>query len=266
VAAFSFPSLTVTCASALTDYQTSSHSTTFAANLSADAAVVRSGPWVGGPVPPSGGATSTWIPLGVTSPFLYDPTLGNDFIIQLVKCGTIATWGTSLDGSSGGAGLNGGNRYGFNGSCTALTSTFSNNEYVPIVRIDYTTDNYLTISQSGPGVGDLSLNLASLSPTATSGWMIISGDVSHPANSGPFLGVWPDATTFSVLATIPQGVGNPFHFPTVAPSGFFPGSPFNVGPGTLTGLTGQTVDVAFLLVTPGPFYDSKSNMVRFTFQ
>jgi hypothetical protein len=39
-----------------------------------------------------------------------------------------------------------------------------------------------------------------------------------------------------------------------------------VGPGGVSSLTGLTVDVAMLLVTPGPFYDSKSNVVRFTFQ
>ena len=266
VAAFDFPSFEVTCASALTDYTTGSHSTTFAANLAADATVVRTGPWVGGPVPASGGPTSTFIPLGLTTPFVYDPTTGNDFIIQIVKCGTNAIWGANMDGASGGAGTNGGNRYGFNGSCTATTSTFSNNEFVPIVRIDYIEENILSITQSGPGVGDLSISLTNLSPTATSGWMILSADVAGSQGAGSFIGVYPDFNTWLLLTTTPIGLGNPFHFPTVAPVGFFPTSPFNLGAGAVSSLTGLTVDVAMLMVTPGPFYDSRSNLVRFTFQ
>jgi hypothetical protein len=126
--------------------------------------------------------------------------------------------------------------------------------------------NVLEVSQSGPGVGDLSISLTNLSPTATSGWMILSAEVAAPEGSGPFIGIHPDASTWLLFLTTPMGTGNPFHFPTVAPLGFFPASPFNVGPGGVSSLTGLTVDVAMLMVTPGPYYDSKSNVVRFTFQ
>ena len=266
VGAFSFPSLEVTCATALTDYTTASHSTTFAANLSADATVVRTGPWTGGPIPPSGGPTASFIPLGLSAPFVYDPSTGNDFIIQLVKCGTTATWGATMDGASGTAGLNGGNRYGFNGSCTAVTSTFSNNEFVPIVRIDYSTDNLLNISQSGPGVGDLTLALANVSPTALTGIMLISANTLNAVGSGPALGIYPDASTWWVFTSVPSSVGNPFHFPAVAPTGFFPASPFVVGPGTLSSLSGLSVDVVYLMLGVGSGLDSRSNLVRFQFQ
>jgi hypothetical protein len=126
--------------------------------------------------------------------------------------------------------------------------------------------NVLNVSQSGPGVGDLSISLTNLSPTATSGWLILSAEVGASEGSGPFIGIYPDANTWLLFLTTPMGTGNPFHFPTVAPLGFFPVSPFNVGPGGVSSLTGLTVDVAMLMAKPGPNYDSKSNVVRFTFQ
>lgn len=266
VAAFNFPSVTVTLASSPTDYSVAGsgglpgHDPIFANNLNPDATVVMSGPFAGGPVP--GG---TWIPLGLTGTFVYDPGLGNDFVLEIRVCSSNTPWGQSIDGVSGGAGVVGGNRYGANGDCNAVQSTLQNNEYVPVVRIDYFQQNILAISQSGPGVGDLNLSLTSLSPTATSGWMLLSADVGGAAGSGPFLGLVPDASTWLLFFTTPMGVGNPFHFPTVAPAGFFPGAPFVLGPGAVSSLTGMTVDVVFLMVAPGPFYDSKSNLIRFTF-
>lgn len=43
-----------------------------------------------------------------------------------------------MDGQSGSPGLNLGNRYGHTSDCMALSSNFNNNEFVPIVQIDYT--------------------------------------------------------------------------------------------------------------------------------
>src|SRR5687768_15053393 len=143
--AFNFPSLTVTVSEATTDYTVAGHDPIFANNLGANTQVVRSGAFTGGPVGPSGGSTSTWIPFGVTAPFVFDPTSGNDLIIQLEKCGTISTFGQSLDGKSGSAGLNRGNRYGDTSNCSATTQTFSNNEYVPVVKIDYVVGGGTTV-------------------------------------------------------------------------------------------------------------------------
>ena len=138
VTAFDFPNLTVTLAAATTGYTTTQHDPIFANNLAPGAQVVRSGPWTGGPVTTPAGATSaTWIPLGITAPFDFDPTSGADFIVQLEKCASVATFGGSIDGRSGSAGFNGGNRYGDINSCSSVSSSFSNNEYVPIVRIDW---------------------------------------------------------------------------------------------------------------------------------
>jgi len=142
VNAFSFPSFTVTLASSPTHYAlngvggTAGHDTVFANNLNGDATVVRSGAWSNPAVGASPG-TGTWIPFGLTTPFVYDPTVGDDFIIQIEKCGTTSTWGTTMDGESGPAGANGGNRYGSTSSCTATSHSFNNNEFVPIVKIDY---------------------------------------------------------------------------------------------------------------------------------
>jgi hypothetical protein len=138
VAAFLFPSLEVLCSEATTQYQVANHDPVFANNLGPNTAVVRSGPWSGGPVPPSGGTASTWIPLGVTTPFVFDPTHGHDLIVQLKKCATSAPWGTFIDGKLlTGPNTVGGNRYGHLADCNATSSTFNNDEYVPIVKIDY---------------------------------------------------------------------------------------------------------------------------------
>lgn len=143
VAAFGFPSFVVTLSSSLTDYSVAGsgglpgHSSTFAGNVGPDATVVKTGPWSGGPVPPSGGPAATWIPFGLTGSFTYDASLGRDFLLQIEKCGGGVIWGASIDGPSGGAGTIFGNRYGVNSSCVAAVSTLQNNEFVPVVRIDY---------------------------------------------------------------------------------------------------------------------------------
>jgi hypothetical protein len=96
--------------------------------------------------------------------------------------------------------------------------------------------------------------------------MLLSANVSSPPGTGPAFGLYPDASTWSIFVSTPLMVGNPFHFPTIAPVGFFPNVPFNVGPGGVSSLTGLSVDAVVLLVSPGPLYDSKSNLVRHTFQ
>jgi hypothetical protein len=272
VNAFSFPSFVVTLASSPTDYSVagngvqSGHSTTFAANLNADATVVRTGPFTGGPVPASGGTTATWVPIGLTGQFVYDPSLGNDFVVQIEKCGSTATWGASLDGPSGGAGLILGNRYGEESSCTATVSTFQNNEFVPVIKIDYLEDNRLSVTQSGPGVGDLSLSLVSTSPGAIEGWILLSADVSHPASSGPALGIYPDLTTWSILFGTPIADGNPLHFFIPSQLGLFPNVPFQVAPGGVSFLAGLTFDFTGAVFGPGPVYLGRMNVVRHTFQ
>ncbi len=154
VAAFSFPSFVVTMASSPTDYTVAGHDPVFANNLNGDATVVKTGAWSSAAVPASGGSTGTWIPLGLTGSFTYDPTAGDDFVIQIEKCGTNATWGATMDGASGAAGVNGGNRYGDTTNCSAASSSFNNNEFVPIVKIDFSTGglsaNFSASTTTGP--------------------------------------------------------------------------------------------------------------------
>ena len=267
LSAFNFPSFQVTCATALTDYRVGNHNPVFAANLSADATVVRSGPWVGGPAPASSGPTGAYVPLGMTTPFLYDPSIGNDFIIQIVKCGTTSTWGTVMDAASGGPGTVGGNRYFNNFTCSSPTQFSSNNEFVPIVRIDYETGGFLTASQTGPLVGDLRLSLANAPSTATSGRMLITAATNQPFGTGPTFGLFPDASTWWALTSVPLSTGNPFHFPLPSPlPQLFPSAPFLAAPGSLSALAGMTVDLRVLFLAPGTVLDSTSNLLRFQFQ
>ena len=141
VGAFNFPSFTVTLVEASTHHQSTAsgaqppHSTTFANNI-LTSGVVKTGPWTGGPVPPSGATAATWIPFGLTGSFIFDPTAGNDFIVQIEKCGTVATWGASMD-MGGGTPPMIGTRWGDTANCSSLTSSFMNVDLVPIVKIDF---------------------------------------------------------------------------------------------------------------------------------
>lgn len=139
-AAFNFPSVEVVMASSPTDYTilgnatTPGHNAVFAANLNPDATTVRpAAPWTAAAPVPGG----TWMALGMQTPFFYNPQLGNDFVVQIRKCGTVTAWGTSIFGITCCTPGQGGNRYGDTASCTSTSHTFSNNEYVPIVLIDY---------------------------------------------------------------------------------------------------------------------------------
>ena len=141
VAAFNFPSVQVTLASSLNNYAVATQNATFAANMDVDATIVRSGPWTSAAVPPSGGSSATWMSFGLTTPFIFDPAQGKDFIVQIEKCGTTAMWATNIDGKTGVAGVNGGNRYGSTTDCAAAVRNFNNNEYVPVIRISYVPAN-----------------------------------------------------------------------------------------------------------------------------
>ena len=124
--------------------------------------------------------------------------------------------------------------------------------------------NILSVSQSGPGVGDLTMSLTNISGTAFEGWTLLSEDTSGAVGTGPFLGLIPDGITWSFLA-IPYFVGNPIHFRTYD-VGFYPNIPLYAGPGQVSVLNGHTLDFVTLLITNLGQYDSRSNVVRHTFQ
>lgn len=138
LAAFSLSSLRVILGAASTDYRFANHSATFAANIE-NQKVVRTGAWSQGPVAATGGATSSWISLNLSEPFVYDPSKGQDFIVEIEKCGATTAWSVAMDGISLPTGTGGGNRYGHTSSCTSLTqnSASATTDIVPILRIDY---------------------------------------------------------------------------------------------------------------------------------
>lgn len=137
---FDFPSLEMWMASSPTDYSVAGngiqagHDPVFANNMNADMTLVRAaGPFTGNAVP-----AFTWMSLDLTTPFVYDPSLGDDFVIELRTCSPVTSWGQSIDGGFGsGAGSVMGNRYGDTSNCAATSSGFQNNEYVPVVLIEY---------------------------------------------------------------------------------------------------------------------------------
>ncbi len=158
----SFPDVTVRLASSPNDYRATgtppaAQSATFEANLGPDVTVVRSGPWVTGAIPaaPPGSTTGTWIPLGLTAPFVYDPALGLDLILDLAKCGNGTQWATaSLDTRSGPGTTVGGNRYGNISSCAApgrSSSGFVAGDFVPIIRIAWQPVLRLTLAETPGG-------------------------------------------------------------------------------------------------------------------
>jgi hypothetical protein len=148
------------------------------------------------------------------------------------------------------------------------SGTYFNNTIVPRAFcgvIHYSLgENILEMSQSGPGVGDLTTTLNMISAGALQGWTLVTTDVAQPVSTGPLLGIWPENVTWSVLG-FPIQDGNPFHFPVPSQFGLFPNTPFTVGPGTLTPLAGQTMDFVTMLFGATGFV-GRSNVVRITFQ
>ncbi len=185
-AGWDFPSVDVYMGSATTGYQLGQHSTTFADNTCADLTLMRSGPWTGSqPAAAAGAAAGDWFSLGVTNTFSYNPDFGKDIIVQIEKCGTNATWGASIDGASGGAGTNGGNRYGSTSDCAATTSTFANNEFVPLVKIDFIAGGTpgICVSEFQSNQVESSLTVDTLSVSAAQNGNPIVVDLSS-SNAG----------------------------------------------------------------------------------
>jgi hypothetical protein len=148
---------------------------------------------------------------------------------------------------------------------TYFNMTFAPRNFSGVVRYGF-GNNILTMGQSGPGVGDFTMSLGSVSPGATRGWTLISQDVSGPVGLGPLLGIRPDATTWELFFTVPMLDGSPFHFPVPSPSGGFPNIPIQMAPGSVNSLAGITLDAACLLVDGFYGYIGHSNVVRMTFQ
>lgn len=85
----SYPSVEVTLASAVNDYDNAAaNMVSFAGNLGPDQTIVRpAAPF--GPGPQAG---QTWVPVGINNNFNYNPTLGFDFIADFKRCGAGTPW------------------------------------------------------------------------------------------------------------------------------------------------------------------------------
>jgi hypothetical protein len=121
-------------------------------------------------------------------------------------------------------------------------------------------NNIFTAVTSGGGVGDLSLSLASISPGAVEGYMLVTSSAVGGAGSGPFFGIWPSGETWALIAT-PLAVGNPLHFVVGVP-GAFPDTGFSVPAGTLSYLAGQTWDLVCVVAGPSLTYLGHSQVQR----
>ncbi len=126
-----FQNVEIRMASATVDWATTfPNAQTFSSNVGPDVTTVFSG----AVTIPSGltGGPTAWIPIPV-SPFTFDPSAGNDFIIQVRTPGPGNAFAMTTDGHNNGNST----RYGHTSIATSPTSNFSNLAFVPVVRIEY---------------------------------------------------------------------------------------------------------------------------------
>ncbi len=135
VPAFDFPSVEIVMSTSPTGV--GALSTTFATNLGGDATVVRGATPLTGPGTPANPlGPSPFIAVGLTTPFNYNPCMG-DLIVQVRKCGLVTQWGaTNLDGVTGVTALL--HRIGHTTNCLNLTSNSTGAGFAPVLQIDYT--------------------------------------------------------------------------------------------------------------------------------
>ena len=73
------------------------------------------------------------------TPFTYNASLGQDLIVQIRTLGPNAPFGFGVDSKSTPTGGNGGAAIGNLTNASATTSNFTYNEFVPVIRIGYST-------------------------------------------------------------------------------------------------------------------------------
>jgi hypothetical protein len=117
--------------SSLVDWSTTGSSTTYATVMDTDATLVYSG----NVTFPAGTNTTpaAWIPVTLQTPFLYDPTLGKDFILQIKSAGPNSAVMSAIDLHSGGSAQ----RYGSQTSATLAAANFANSNIVGVCKIDF---------------------------------------------------------------------------------------------------------------------------------
>ncbi len=132
VTSVTLPSLQISLGVATSDY--TSLGLNLASNVS-QSAVVRSGPLVVAPV-----LTGAWVPLNITSGYVFDPSNGRDFVVQLERCGGAEGFNihsTTPIGVSPALGPIAANQIGNLVSCTSATSQFQSVGTAIIIRLDY---------------------------------------------------------------------------------------------------------------------------------
>jgi hypothetical protein len=133
LSAFSFPAMEVVLASAAVPIGQLSSS--MPANLSPDATVVRPlSPWTGGPVSAGGSPSSRFVPLGLTVPFVFNPSAGSALVVQVRVCGVTTPW-------TGGIGVFGQNAQAAEVSLAGTCAPGAGAQVMPsqskLLKIDY---------------------------------------------------------------------------------------------------------------------------------
>jgi hypothetical protein len=216
ISSFNFPSVEVLMASSPTDYTVSGngvqpgHDEIFDNNLNADAMIVRAGaPFTGANI-----GAADWVEITLDQPFLYDASIGDDFIVQIQKCSTVTTWSSSIDGASGSAGANGGNRYGNLSDCNATVDSFSNNEFVPLIKIEWAPSNpqYNITSMAGGAYSTFSIQYIDPRTPITFLWSM-TGPGPTTIGLGDLMLSPPISMSFPILSQ-PEGL---IEFSTLVP-------------------------------------------------
>lgn len=119
----------------------------------------------------------------------------------------------------------------------------------------------LMASTTGNGVGDLTLGIVGIRPTATDALLLVS---STPAPGGPgtgaFFGLFfPDPVLFAILAT-PSAAFSPVHFPVTANP--YAQGPLVFGPGSLSALSGQIWDLTAICYSAVDGISGQTSVVR----
>ncbi|HYC76138.1 MAG TPA: PKD domain-containing protein [Planctomycetota bacterium] len=206
-----YQNVEITLASATIDWTVGSTGVqTFASNMAGDATVVFTGPVTLPPGPhtnPGG-----WVTIPV-APFVYDPTLGADFIIQIRTPGPGNVAAMTLDGHNNGNAT----RYGHTSNALSAVSNFNNPAFVPVTKIDYTPAAGLFASfNSSPNSGPaaLTVNFTDTSFTSTPGgvtgwsWDFDNDGIGDSTLQNPSH-TYLAPGTYTVALTVTDGVFSP---------------------------------------------------------
>lgn len=104
-------------------------------------------------------------------------------------------------------------------------------DYALVVMGSGTVAPFFNLQLATTGLGDASVTISNVPSGTIEGYTLLSEQANHPLGSGAFFGLKPTATTLTLLGQ-PVVPGSLFHWQWPV-SGFFPDTPFAVGPGTL---------------------------------